>query len=67
MVPNTAHIADEDAGIRGCQISLPFWPGWSPKAIGQSTGEETCRAGEQDGDEKLAQRTMGRLNDTHKL
>jgi len=40
MVPDAAHIADEDAGIRGCQTPLPFWPGGSPKAIGKSTGEE---------------------------
>lgn len=54
MVSDAAHIADEDAGIRGCQTSLPFWPRWSPKAIGQSTGEEAYRAGKQDRDEKLA-------------
>lgn len=24
MVPNAAHIADEYAGIRGCQAALPF-------------------------------------------
>lgn len=46
MVPDAAHIADEDAGIRGCQTPLPFWPGGSPKAIGKSTGEEACRTGE---------------------
>lgn len=55
MVPDATHVADEDAGIRGCQTSFPFWPGWSPKAIGKSTREEACRTGKQDGDEKLAQ------------
>lgn len=69
MVPDAAHIADEDAGIRGCQTSLPFWPRWPPKAVGQSTREEACRAGETEWRQETGsdQRPMGRLNDAPKL
>ena len=66
MVPDAAYIADEDAGIRGCQTSLPFWPRWSPKAIGQRTREEACRAEEQDGGEKLTP-IKGQWEDQYKL